>query len=48
MDSWEQFWGSSLACFILGAYSIVGSIYAYNTSNDPDENKTENKEGTKK
>eukprot|EP00826_Nyctotherus_ovalis_P065202 TRINITY_DN9580_c0_g2_i10.p1 TRINITY_DN9580_c0_g2~~TRINITY_DN9580_c0_g2_i10.p1 ORF type:complete len:266 (-),score=32.09 TRINITY_DN9580_c0_g2_i10:165-962(-) len=31
MDSWDIFWGSSLACFLLGAYVIAGSIYTYNT-----------------
>lgn len=33
MDSWDIFWGSSLACFLLGAYA-VGSIYVYNTEED--------------
>jgi hypothetical protein len=30
-DSKAEFWGSSLACFILGAYTIIGAIYHYNT-----------------
>ncbi len=29
-DSKAQFWGSSLACFILGAWVVIGSIYQYN------------------
>ena len=34
MDSWDQFWSASLICFILGAYAIAGSVYAYNTSEE--------------
>lgn len=30
-DSKAQFWGCSLVCFILGAYTIIGSVYLYNT-----------------
>ena len=29
-DSYEEFWGASLVCFILGAYQIVGSMITYN------------------
>ena len=41
MDSWEEFWGASLVCFILGAYAIAGSIYVYNNepSNLPEDEK---------
>jgi len=31
LDSYEQFWGSSLVGFILGAYQIIGAIYLYAT-----------------
>jgi len=34
MNSWDMFWASSLACFLLGAYAIVGSIYVYNAESD--------------
>ena len=30
MDSWDEFWGGSLAAFLLGAYVIGCSIYIYN------------------
>lgn len=30
-DSKIQFWACSLVCFILGAYSIIGAVYLYNT-----------------
>ena len=30
-DSYQEFWGASLACFLLGAYTIIGSVYVYNT-----------------
>ena len=30
MDSYTEFWGSSLVCFILGIYQIVGSVVTYN------------------
>lgn len=29
-DSWDQFWGGSLACFLLGGYVIGASVYVYN------------------
>jgi len=29
-DSVQEFWGASLACFILGAYIIAGAVYLYN------------------
>ena len=34
MESWELFWSCSLMCFLLGAYSIGGSIYVYNNEED--------------
>jgi hypothetical protein len=30
-DSIHEFWGSSLACFILGAFHLLGAIYTYAT-----------------
>jgi len=30
IDSWDQFWGGSLACFLLEAYVVGASIYVYN------------------
>ena len=32
MESYEEFWGSSLVCFILGAYQIICAIYLHNTT----------------
>ena len=31
LDSYEEFWGSSLVCFILGAYQIICAIYLHST-----------------
>eukprot|EP00826_Nyctotherus_ovalis_P053525 TRINITY_DN6973_c0_g1_i12.p2 TRINITY_DN6973_c0_g1~~TRINITY_DN6973_c0_g1_i12.p2 ORF type:complete len:117 (+),score=1.58 TRINITY_DN6973_c0_g1_i12:509-859(+) len=38
MDSWDQIWGVSLVGFILGAYTLAGSIYLNNTT--PDESRS--------
>ena len=29
-DSYEEFWGASLVCFVLGAYQIIGALYHHN------------------
>ncbi len=34
-DSKAEFWGASLACFILGAYIIAAGVYLYNTIEGP-------------
>ena len=36
LDSIEEFWGSSLACFILGGYVVAAAVYLYN---NPDASK---------
>ena len=35
LDSTEQFWGSSLAAFILGGYQIAAAVYLYATIGAP-------------
>ena len=30
-ESYEQFWGASLVCFILGAYQLAVAAYTYGT-----------------
>jgi hypothetical protein len=30
LDSYEEFWGASLVCFVLGAYQIIAAVYHHN------------------